>query len=126
MGCTGELRRGLRALRFIHEVDGQMAGAVELARLAAGQRNDLDAAGALEMPQGGVADQPRRARDHNLLACHYVLPELSPVSPSRQGTARQSAALEPPPGAGAVLTTTLVQDIASMRLFAPALPFLCS
>jgi hypothetical protein len=63
-------RRGCAHCAASAEIDRHMARAVELARLAAGQRNDLDAGIACEMPQGGVADQTRRARDHDLLACH--------------------------------------------------------
>src|SRR3954462_7138150 len=107
----GELRRGLRALRSVHEVEGQMASAVELARLAAGQRDDLDASGALEKPERGVADQPRRARDHNLLARHYVLPERSPLSLADGGTPLQPAPWKPPPAPGPDLPTTLGQEI---------------
>jgi hypothetical protein len=50
-----------------------MAGAVELARHAPGQGNDLGAASALEMVQDRVADQPCRARDHDFLACHCTV-----------------------------------------------------
>jgi hypothetical protein len=68
------LRRGLRALRGIHEIHGHMARTVELARLAAGQGDDFDVTDMLEMPQGGVADQPGRTRNHNFLACHCITP----------------------------------------------------
>jgi hypothetical protein len=52
----------------IRKIGLDMAGAVQLARLAPRQRHDIAAAD--EVTQGGVSDQPGRAGDHNLLVRH--------------------------------------------------------
>jgi hypothetical protein len=58
------------ALRSIRQIDLNVKGAMEIARLSPRQRHDLAFAGAAEVPQRGTSHQPRRARDNNLLLRH--------------------------------------------------------
>ena len=73
MGCALQFGRCTRALGGIGQVDRDVTGAVELARLAPRQRDHLASAGAAEMPQGGVSHQPRGARDDYLFGHSHVL-----------------------------------------------------
>ena len=70
MGCVLQRSCGLRALRRIGQIDRYVAGAMELARLAARQRYNFAAAGPAEVPQCGISHQPGRARDHYFLVGH--------------------------------------------------------
>ena len=70
MGCILQRSCGLRALRRIGQVDRYVAGAMEIARLAARQRYNVAAAGPAEVPQCGISHQPGRARNHNFLVGH--------------------------------------------------------
>ena len=70
VGRAPQFGRGVLALRGIGQVDRDVAGAVELARLSPRQRDHLASAGSAEMPQGGASHQTRGARDHDLLARH--------------------------------------------------------
>jgi hypothetical protein len=59
-----------RALRGIAEIDGHEPRAMQIARLAPRQCHDLTAAHTTEVPQGGASNEPGRACNHDLLACH--------------------------------------------------------
>ena len=91
VGRALQLRRRVLALGGIGQIDRDVTGAVELARLAPRQRDHLASAGSAEMPQGGASHQTGGAGDHNLLACHsHVLRCDCPALPSRS---RRSAAV---------------------------------
>ena len=70
MGCALQIRRQAGTLPGIRQIGLNMAGAVQLARLAPRQRDQLAPTGATEVAQGGVSYQPGRARDDNLLGRH--------------------------------------------------------
>ena len=80
MGCALHFGGGAQALRRIGQVDRNVAGAVEFARLAPRQRHNVAAARRAEVPQCGISDQPRRARDHDFLVCHSLLQRRLPLS----------------------------------------------
>ena len=91
MGRAPQLGRRALALGGIGQVDRDVTGAVELARLSPRQRDHLASAGAAEMPQGSASHQTRGARDNDLLACHsHVLRCDCPALPSRSGRQRGS------------------------------------
>ena len=54
----------------IGQVDRDVAGALQFARLAARQGDHLASSHTAEMPQGGVSHEPGRARDDNLFDGH--------------------------------------------------------
>ena len=66
VSCSLQLRRRLRALRRIGQVDRHMMGAVERARLAPRQGYDIGAASLAEVPQCGISDPSEGRRAGNL------------------------------------------------------------
>ena len=86
MGRAPQLRRRVPALGGIGQIDRNVTGAVELARLAPRQRDHLASTGSAEMPQGSASHQTGGAGHHNLLARHsHVLRCDCPALPSRSG-----------------------------------------
>ena len=69
-GRAAQFRSSSGALRSIRQIELNVTGAMEIARLSPRQRNHLAFAGAAEVPQRSTSHQPRRARDNNLLGRH--------------------------------------------------------
>ena len=71
-----QLRRDSHALRGIGKIEHDVAGTIEIARLAPRQRYNLRTTGCAEVPQRGIAHEPGGAGHHDFLACHFL--ELPP------------------------------------------------
>ena len=70
VGRALQFRSSFGALRSIRQIELNVTGAMEVARLAPRQRDHLALPGAAEVPQRSTSHQPRRARDDNLLVRH--------------------------------------------------------
>jgi hypothetical protein len=66
-------------LRGFGQVDLDVPGAEELARLAPRQRHNVASTGRAEVPQCGISHQSGRARDHHFLPCHALLRRQLPA-----------------------------------------------
>src|SRR3954471_17120823 len=70
MRCAAQFRGGASAIRCAGQVDGDMTGAVEVARLPPGQGNDIAPARNAEVSQRGVTDETTRSGNHAFLYRH--------------------------------------------------------
>src|SRR5260370_23567447 len=94
-----------------------MTRAVEFARFAPRQRDDLASTYAAEVPQSGVSHEPGRADDHHLLVCHFVAPKrFLRFYLAEDGGSRESA------GGGARLSRAITMKI---PLYRGATGFVC-
>ena len=127
MGCTAELGRGAAAILGAGEIDRHVPRAVEIARLAARQRDALAIIGCTEVPQGGAADQAGGAGDHDFLVGHVLeLPSLTACvadrrrarSPSHGYRMRPSASIRRP-RAGSPGSRLMVSGCGCTRVAAP-------